>query len=110
MQPFHSKIDEANEKNKARTDKSTYFVVCGLPSKWEIKSIPVTPNGQRGVWLPRNKGNGSNKSHRDKHRVMSIKLLSIQGLTQVKAVEIEVILTKKNGIICLTETQKKYKF
>ena len=38
---------------------------------------------------------------------MSIKLLNIQDLTQVKAIEIEIILTK-NGIICLTETQQKW--
>ena len=37
---------------------------------------------------------------------MSIKLLNIQGLTQVKAIEIERILTK-NSIICLTGTQQK---
>ena len=36
MEVFHSKIDEAKEKNMTRTDKFTYFVVSGLPSKWEI--------------------------------------------------------------------------
>ena len=45
MEAFHSKNDEAKEKNKARIDKSTYFVVRGLPSKWEIKSIPAKPDG-----------------------------------------------------------------
>ena len=61
--------------------------------------------------LHRNKGNGSNRNHRYKpsshNIVMSIKLLNIQGLTQVKAIEIEIILSK-NGIICLTETQHKF--
>ena len=65
MEAFHIKLDEAKEKNMARTDKSTYFVVLGLPSKWEIKYIPAKPDGQGGV-LPRNKGNGSNRNHRDK--------------------------------------------
>ena len=49
MEAFHSKIDEAKEKYKARTDQSTYFVVRGLPSKWEIKPIPAKPDGQGGV-------------------------------------------------------------
>ena len=49
MEAFHSKIDEAKEKNKARIDKSTCFVVRGLPSKWEIKSIPAKPEGQGSV-------------------------------------------------------------
>ena len=49
IEAFHIKIDEAKEKNMARTAKSTYFVVRGLPSKWEIKSIPARPDGQGGV-------------------------------------------------------------
>ena len=49
MEASHSKIDEAKEKNKARMDKSTYLVVRGLPSKWEIKSIPAKPDGQGSV-------------------------------------------------------------
>ena len=39
MEALDRKNDEAKEKNMARTDKSAYFVVRGLPSKWEIKSI-----------------------------------------------------------------------
>ena len=33
MEAFHRMIDEAKENNMACTDKSTYFVVRGLPSK-----------------------------------------------------------------------------
>ena len=43
MEAFRRKIDEAKETNMAYTDKSTYFVVRRLPSKWEIKSIPAKP-------------------------------------------------------------------
>ena len=46
MEAFHRNIDEAKGKNMARTDKSTYFIVRGLPSKWEIKSIPTNPDDQ----------------------------------------------------------------
>ena len=47
-----------------------------------------------------------NRDKPSSHRVIRIKLLNIQGLTQVKAFEIERIITK-NIIICLTETQQK---
>ena len=33
----------------ARIDKSTYFIVRGLPQKWQIKSIPAKPDSQGGV-------------------------------------------------------------
>ena len=41
MKQIHQKFAEARKKNKNRQDKSLYYVVRGLPSKLEIKAVPV---------------------------------------------------------------------
>ena len=45
-------------------------------------------------------------SNKRSHKKLQIKLLNIQGLTKVKAIELE-NLFGNNDILCLTETQQK---
>ena len=45
-------------------------------------------------------------SNKRSHKKLQIKLLIIQGLTKVKAIELESVFGK-NDILCLTETQQK---
>ena len=45
-------------------------------------------------------------SNKRSHKKLQIKLLNIQGLTKVKAIELENLFGNKD-ILCLTETQQK---
>ena len=83
--------DENNEHNTTHVNTKDY----------NIESIKIIKEKEHI-----HKEAQKNKKIFDSKATIRINLLNIQGLSQVKAVELEEML-KTNELLCLTETQQK---